>query len=159
MFRIEQKPIAYAVITGSDQYPMIKGRLDLYDTYGGTLLVVGVYGLDTDLANQSHGFLGFHIHEGGSCSGNAQDPFADAKGHYNPKGVEHPLHAGDLPPLFVHGGIAWMALYTGRFHPEDVIGRTVIIHGMSDDFQTQPSGNSGMKVACGEIKAWEHEIR
>ena len=156
MFRIDQNPAAYALVAGSSQYPNIKGRVDFYDTYGGTLLVVSVYGIDDDLVNVNHGFVGFHVHEGASCTGNAQDPFANAGGHYNPGNTQHPAHAGDLPPLLIHNGIAWMAVYTGRFHPEDVIGRTVIIHGMSDDFHTQPSGDSGMKIACGEIKAWEY---
>lgn len=54
-----------------------------------------------------------------------------------------------------HNGIAWMEVYTGRFYPEEVIGRTIIIHGMPDDFRSQPSGNSGEKIACGEIMEWE----
>ena len=37
-------------------------------------------------------------------------------------------------------------------HPEDIIGRTVVIHDMADDFRSQPSGGSGKKIACGEIK-------
>ena len=41
----------------------------------------------------------------------------------------------------------------GPFYPEEVIGRTVVIHGMGDDFHSQPSGNSGVKIACGEIVA------
>ena len=45
-----------------------------------------------------------------------------------------------------------MAVYSGRFHPEDVIGRTLVIHLYPDDFQTQPSGDSGMKIACGVIR-------
>lgn len=71
--------------------------------------------------------------------------------HYNPENTEHPKHAGDLPPLLANNGIAWSAVYTDRFYPEDVVGRTVIIHDMADDFHTQPSGDSGMKMACGEI--------
>lgn len=40
---------------------------------------------------------------------------------------------------------------TDRFKVDDVIGRTVIIHDKPDDFTTQPSGNSGEKIACGII--------
>ena len=80
-----------------------------------------------------------------------RDPFADAGAHYNPHNCRHPYHAGDMPPLFSNGGFAWMAFYTERFKTDEIIGRTVIIHDLSDDFTTQPSGNSGKKIACGEI--------
>ena len=46
---------------------------------------------------------------------------------------------------------AFGAFYTDRFYPEDVIGRTVIVHENADDFRTQPSGNSGAMIACGKI--------
>ncbi len=52
-----------------------------------------------------------------------------------------------------------MTVYTGRFFPEDVIGRTVIIHEKADDFHTQPSGDAGEMIACGEIKTCEPDIR
>ena len=64
----------------------------------------------------------------------------------------HPYHAGDLPPLFGSGGVAVSVFLTDRFHLEDIIGKTVIIHSSPDDFTTQPSGNAGAKIACGEIK-------
>ena len=38
-------------------------------------------------------------------------------------------------------------------------GRTIVLHEMPDVFKTQPSGDSGMKIACGEIKAWEQECK
>ena len=57
-----------------------------------------------------------------------------------------------MPPLFGNDGFAMMMFYTDRFYPETVIGRTVVIHDMPDDFKTQPAGDSGMKIACGEIK-------
>ena len=78
---------------------------------------------------------------------------------YNPEKEEHPRHAGDLPPVLSNDGTAWMEIYTGRFYPMDVVGRTIVLHEMPDDFKTQPSGDSGMKIACGEIKAWEQECK
>jgi len=77
------------------------------------------------------------------------DPFSDVMSHYNPNGCEHPYNDGDLPPLFGNGGYALCAFLTDRFSVNDVIGRTVIIHDQPDDFTTQPSGNSGTKIACG----------
>ena len=44
------------------------------------------------------------------------------------------------------------AVVTDRFTISDIIGRTVVIHKSPDDFTTQPSGNAGAKIACGEIK-------
>lgn len=152
---IREMPAARAKLKGAPGLEDIRGNVYFYSTYGGTVVVAEVYGIPEKTEQASGGFLGFHIHEGISCTGNAQDAFAGAKGHYNPGKKEHPEHAGDLPSLLVKGGIAWMAVYTGRFYPEEVIGRTVIVHDMPDDFRSQPSGGSGAKIACGEIVVWE----
>ena len=96
--------------------------------------------------------FGFHIHEGTRCSGTSVDHFADAGSHYNPSNCPHPMHARDLPPLFVNNGRAWFATITPQFTVSDVIGHTVIVHSDPDDFHTRPSGNSGEKIACGMIK-------
>ena len=71
--------------------------------------------------------------------------------HYNPLGCPHPYHAGDMPPIFGAAGYAFSAFVTDRFTVRDVVGRSVILHGSPDDFTTQPSGNAGEKIACGEI--------
>ena len=92
-----------------------------------------------------------HIHSGSSCTGNSTDPFADAMTHYNPDNCPHPYHAGDLPPIFGANGFGFSAFLTNRFSAEEIIGKTVIIHSAPDDFTTQPSGNSGIKIACGVI--------
>ena len=96
---------------------------------------------------------GFHIHEGPHCRGTADVPFAQAGSHFNPANCPHPAHAGDLPVLLSNHGMAFQMVYTERFTPNDVIGHTVIIHLNPDDYHTQPSGNSGEMIACGEIKA------
>ncbi len=89
---------------------------------------------------------------GTSCTGNSSDEFADAKTHYNPQNCPHPYHAGDLPPLIENDGYSYMSVFINKFTVKDIIGKVVIIHEMPDDFTTQPSGNSGTKIACGEIK-------
>ncbi len=155
---LQEIPAACAVIKGSEKYPDIQGRVDFYDVHGGTVLVARVSGLPEEDMEEHTGFFGFHIHEGNSCTGNGEDPFADTKGHYNPEQVSHPKHAGDLPPLLADHGNAWMSVYTTRFFPEDVVGRTVVIHSMPDDFRTQPSGDSGEKIACGLIVPGEREM-
>lgn len=155
----KMQPNATAEIKGSEKYRSIRGKVDLYDTYGGTLLVAAIYGIPSEVTEKNGGFHGFHIHDGESCTGNASDPFANAGQHYNPKKLPHPEHAGDLPPILSNNGTAWMAFYTTRFYPEEVIGKTIILHDKPDDLHSQPSGNSGEKIACGEIAAWDKDMR
>ncbi len=95
----------------------------------------------------------FHIHSGGECAGNETDPYANAGMHYNPGNCTHPYHAGDMPPLFGVGGKAFSMFMTDRFRVPEIIGKTVIIHAKRDDFTSQPSGDSGDKIACGIIRA------
>ena len=57
-----------------------------------------------------------------------------------------------MPPLFENNGYAYLSFFTNRFEVKDVIGKVVIIHDMPDDFNTNPSGNSGTKIACGKIE-------
>ena len=144
-------PNAAAVLSGSAAYPSIRGLVRFYQARSGVLVVAEVRGLPTPDDPCQHPVFGFHIHGGESCSGNEQDPFADALTHYNPEDCPHPHHAGDLPPLFGNRGTAFSAVLTNRFTVRDVLGRTVIVHSQPDDFVTQPAGNAGQKIACGVI--------
>lgn len=145
------KPQAIAHVLGSEKYDNLRGTVSFYDIGNSILVTSSFYGIPYRNSYCQHPVLGLHIHEGTSCTGNAEDPFADAKSHYNPENCEHPMHAGDLPPVFVNEGIAWGAFITTRFTIKEITGRTVIVHAMADDFHTQPSGNSGKKIACGII--------
>lgn len=147
-----QVPEAFACISGSRAYADIEGLVLFYQMINGILVVTRVSGLPYEQKNCPGDIFGYHIHEGSVCSGNSEDPFADVKMHYNPDNCPHPKHKGDMPPLFGNHGFAFSAFYTDRFKMKDIIGRTVIIHNMPDDFKTQPSGDSGTKIACGEIK-------
>ncbi len=141
---------AIAEVKGSAEYPGLYGYISFYKTDRGVVVTASVNGLPYN-GECSPGVFGLHIHSGGSCTGNAADPFADAGNHYNPDGCPHPYHAGDLPPLFGNHGYAWMSVLTDRFTLEEIIGRVVVIHENPDDFTTQPAGNSGKKIACGKI--------
>lgn len=149
-----EKPEAYALIYGKTRTDCICGNVLFYPLWGGTLVAAEIAGLPVKEDTCGGSFLGFHIHEGSICGGTAEDPFADAGGHFNPGKCGHPFHVGDLPPLMENHGYALSVFYTDRFIPEEVVGHTVIIHVMADDFRTQPSGDSGMKIACGEIKEY-----
>lgn len=153
------KPVATAEIKGKQGYETIRGKVDFYETYEGTIVVAEIYGIPKEAEEETDGFHGFHIHVGASCTGTKEDPFLNVGMHYNPTGKLHPEHDGDLPPLLSNNGTAWAAVYTTRFYPEDVVGKTVILHKMSDDFHTQPSGDAGEKIACGEVKVWEKDMR
>lgn len=149
---LHSKPQAIAYITGSESYPDISGTVLFYQTKRGVIVYAEVSGLPQTNLPCEEKIFGFHIHKGSSCSGNMDDPFADTMSHYNPNNCEHPYHAGDMPPLFGNDGFALSLFLTNRFSVNEVIGRTVLIHDHLDDFTTQPSGNSGTKIACGVIQ-------
>lgn len=150
---LKRKPDARAILSGSTAYPKIKGIICFWQTRCGTIVSANVSGLPSGSRPCEDKVFGFHIHSGSSCSGNENDPFADALTHYNPSRCPHPHHSGDLPPLFENHGYAFQVFLTDRFCVQEVIGKTVIIHSAPDDFTTQPAGNVGEKIACGLIKS------
>lgn len=152
MFKANYKPNSAADISGGEKYPGIRGRVIFRQQKNGVLVTADIYGLPTGETGCDAGVFGFHIHEGEDCGSNGKEPFSNTKGHYNPGDCQHPYHAGDLPPLFENDGYAYMSVLTNRFTATEIIGRTVVIHLQPDDFHTQPSGNSGEKIACGVIK-------
>jgi Cu-Zn family superoxide dismutase len=104
---------------------------------------------------------GFHVHEKGDCS--APDA-TSAGGHFNPdsKPHGHPQsgehHVGDLPMLQADesGNATLTAMLPGRSlrgGSTSIVGKALIVHAAPDDYKTQPTGNSGGRVACGVIKA------
>lgn len=143
---------AAARITGGEGYPDISGVVRFFQTNKGVVVCAEICGLPRSGRACQEQIFGFHIHQGTDCGGSADEPFANVMQHYDVNGCEHPGHAGDLPPLFGNDGIALSACLTSRFMLDEVIGRTVIIHDHPDDLMTQPSGNSGVKIACGVIR-------
>ena len=138
----------------------LTGRVCFFDVQGGTWVEAEICGLPpfqpAGADGQPVGPHGFHIHEGADCeSAHAADPFASAGGHWNPTKQPHGNHAGDFPVLFSNHGVAIMHFFTDRFSVKDIIGKTVIIHENPDDYRSQPSGNSGKRIACGVIHACE----
>jgi len=138
-------PDAVARIQGRMEVPQLSGCIRFYQQKGCVLIVAEIFGLPRE---SETGFFGFHIYQGGSCSGT---DFSGTGSHYNPVDQVHPKHAGDLPPLMCCRGNAYLAVKTDRFTVHDVIGKTVVIHSDPDDFHTQPAGNAGRKIACGVI--------
>ncbi len=102
---------------------------------------------------------GFHLHEKGDCN---SDDGMSAGGHFNPLMKSHASpstrerHAGDMPMLEADANgnanlIAELDVIAVGYGLTDVIGKSVIVHKDADDFQTQPTGNSGARVACGIV--------
>lgn len=150
--RIQEGPAdAMAWLRGSQAYEKAEGCIYFYDMGRETLVVASICGLEALEKECGNGFLGFHIHSEGHCTGTPDDPFANSGMHYNPYDCPHPFHAGDLPSILISSGRAFMAVLTSGFTVEQVKGRTVILHAQADDFRTQPSGDSGAKIACGTI--------
>jgi Cu-Zn family superoxide dismutase len=115
--------------------------------------------VDAHITGLSPGPHGFHVHEKGDCR--AADG-SSAGGHFNPAGTPHAgpdsaqRHAGDLGNLVADAsGVAvYRVQVTGislGTAADSIIGRAVIVHAAADDLRTQPSGNSGARVACGLI--------
>lgn len=149
---------AVAEVKGGPLAPGLSGTVRFKDVTGGVEVVAEIRGLPLYRPAQDNqppvGPHGFHIHEKGNCEiGDPSDPFLAAGGHWNPDKQPHGNHAGDFPVLFSNHGYALMAFYTDRFKVSDIIGRSVIIH-QNPDYRSQPSGNSGKRLACGVI-AWE----
>ena len=115
--------------------------------------------VEAKVTGLSPGLHGFHIHERGNCT--APDA-SSAGGHFNPGNMAHGgptgtlRHGGDLGNLEANSSgvatykaeVTGISLGTGD---DSIIGRAVIVHEKGDDLATQPTGNSGARVACGLI--------
>lgn len=145
---INERPCAYAIVHGQDE---INGTVCFYAYLKGSVIIYEINHLPQAKKCQG-GIFAFHIHEGNSCQNDTNVPYEKTGGHYNPQNCEHPYHLGDLPPLFATKGKAWGMVYIDKFKPEEIVGRTIVIHEHADDFHSQPAGQSGNKIGCGEIK-------
>ncbi len=157
--------IAVAYMKGGPLAPNLSGVVWFWDVPQGTCVYAYITGLPpyqpASNGEDPIGPHGFHIHENGSCEvGDPEDPFQAAGGHWNPTNQPHGNHAGDLPVLFSHNGIAEMQFITSAFKVEEAIGKAVIIHQNPDDYRTQPAGDAGKRLACGVIQwAYPHTLQ
>jgi Cu-Zn family superoxide dismutase len=118
--------------------------------------------VDARLIGLPPGVHGFHIHEKGDCS--APDA-SSAGGHFNPTGKPHgdPLHGehhgGDLGNITADAdgkaslqlSIPASDINVSKMSASSIIGKGLIVHADTDDYKTQPTGNSGKRLACGVI--------
>jgi Cu-Zn family superoxide dismutase len=138
----------------------IKGHIFLTQTSptGPTLIKYDITGLDPNAKR------GFHIHE----SGNLTAGCAAAGGHYNPFAKEHGAptdatrHVGDLGNIETDAKGNAKGTITDKLvqltGPQSVIGRSIVVHGGTDDLgkggnaDSKKTGNAGPRPACGTIK-------
>jgi Cu-Zn family superoxide dismutase len=145
-------PLASAVLKGADG--ATKGKAWIAGSDGHWELKVEVEGL-------AAGTHGIHLHTVGACD--APD-FTTAGGHLNPQGKQHGsdnpqgAHLGDLPNLTVGAdGKGMLSIHlpgtTATLAPAlfDADGAAVVVHAAADDYRTDPSGNSGARIACGVL--------
>lgn len=124
------------------------GTVRAWDTAGGVTFRIESGGLPV-------GIHGVHVHTTGRCD---TPDFTSAGGHWNPTNREHGFqnpqgaHAGDLPNVTAAGN-GWVresvtlprATYAQLL---DSDGSALMIHATADDYRTDPSGNSGGRIAC-----------
>jgi Cu-Zn family superoxide dismutase len=136
-----------------------------------TLLQVGrdSVRLTVTSTGMAPGVHGTHLHAVGMCEGPG---FTTAGAHLNPANRKHGLrnpagpHLGDLPNLSVAAGGAgsMQAMVRGTLTPGqeplfDADGTAIVVHAAADDMVTDPSGNSGARVACAVLATPSAPIR
>jgi Cu-Zn family superoxide dismutase len=133
----------------------------------------GVVTVEIEVQDLPAGDHGIHVHETGVCDPSGDQPFSSAGAHFNPAGTQHggpPTitaspeaiatgHAGDLGNITVGAdGTGTATVETDRFtlslgptSLQDADGSALVIHADPDDLMTDPSGNSGARIACGVV--------
>ncbi len=132
------------------------GTLYLEDHYGGLIVQGSISGLKP---NAKHAI---HVHEKGDCkakdASSAGDHFAHAGQAHGAPGSKD-SHAGDLGNIQADkDGKADVNIYVKGINLKansegSVVGRSLIVHAGEDDLKSQPSGNSGKRIACGVIES------
>ena len=143
--------VAFASLTPT-QGNNVRGLFVFHEMDGKLMVHAKVSGLKPSAEH------GIHVHEKGDC---ASTDGTSAGGHFNPDGKPHgpqtaAHHAGDMPALKADAnGVAdqkfSLSGVTVAEGSTSLVGHAVIVHASPDDYATQPTGNSGARIACGVI--------
>jgi len=135
------------------------GNVQLHQATDGTVKIIA------DATLIPSGAHGIHVHGVGVCE--PAGKFASAGGHFNPGGRQHGLnnpagsHAGDLPQIdgksveqgYYTATTKAISLTSGPTSIFDADGTALVIHMSADDQVTDPTGNSGDRIACAVLAA------
>lgn len=151
--QMETKSVVVSM--GSKSGSDVSGSITLTQADGMVNMVANLNGL-------TKGTHAIHIHENGDCS---SDDGKSAGGHWNPTDENHGKwgeqmhHSGDIGNLEADDkGNASLSFETDKWcigcddMAKNVVGKSFIVHALADDFESQPSGAAGERVACGVIK-------
>lgn len=115
--------------------------------------------LEINFLEMADSTVAVHFHEHGDCGNMGEN----THGHWNPTNEAHGewgsvnYHSGDIGNIKLDNkGHATLSLTTDRWNTitgdvKNIIGRGIIVHGGTDDYTTQPTGNSGPRIGCGVI--------
>ena len=171
---ISQQAVSLASALMFDAAGVQVARVNFTEHLVGTRVTISGTGLST-------GIHAFHVHANNDPSngdGCIAPTFASADGHFNPAGVSHPNHAGDMPVVFFSQGQAtfpgsptfgFADFITSNFTPDQVKGKAIILHALADncaniptryetggvagpDATTLNTGDAGGRLACGVIQ-------
>jgi superoxide dismutase, Cu-Zn family len=169
--RIVLLPLLCLLILTSCQSKVETSKtVEMYNTDGdmvGTAqLLDGADGVQVKLKLEglTPGFHGLHVHEYAKCDG---PDFKTAGNHLDPEGKEHGLmhpkgaHLGDMPNIEADSGglvdedlmLPNATLKEGKMSLLRGEGTSLIVTEQQDDGISQPSGDSGARIICGEIKS------
>lgn len=137
-------------LAGGDGKPL--GTVSLNPGANGVSVTINASGMPA-------GTHGLHLHEKGQCDG---PTFQSAGAHWNPAAKKHGrdnpqgAHLGDLPNLEVSADgsattsfdVAGAMMASGSTMLADADGTSLVVHAKADDYKTDPSGDSGDRIAC-----------
>ncbi|MGF1924347.1 MAG: superoxide dismutase family protein [Bacteroidia bacterium] len=153
--KTEEKEVAKATLNATDTNKPI-GTVKFFNDSNGKIKM----DLELDFPERADSTVAVHFHEHGDCGNMGEN----THGHWNPTNESHGKwdssahHSGDIGNIQLdNSGKAKLSISTDRWNTtsndaKSIIGRGIIVHGGTDDYTTQPTGNSGARIGCGVIE-------